>query len=53
VAWMSWNYVPFHPWHQPAATLVNFTRSCKDSQVLLMMGENIARNTESWPEIIN
>jgi len=30
--------------HQPAATLVNTTRYCKYSQVLLMMGENIARN---------
>jgi hypothetical protein len=29
---------------QPAATWVNTTRYCKDSQVLLMMGENIARN---------
>jgi hypothetical protein len=27
-----------------AATWVNTTRYCKDSQVLLMMGENIARN---------
>ena len=31
--------------HQPAATWVNTTRYCKYSQVLLMMGENIARNT--------
>jgi hypothetical protein len=31
--------------HQPAAILVNITRCCKYSQVLLMMGENIARNT--------
>jgi hypothetical protein len=30
--------------HQPAATLVNITRYYKYSQVLLMMGENIARN---------
>jgi hypothetical protein len=30
--------------HQPAATWVNATRYCKYSQVLLMMGENIARN---------
>jgi hypothetical protein len=30
--------------HQPAATWVNITRYCKYSQVLLMMGENIARN---------
>jgi len=27
-----------------AATWVNTTRSCKYSEVLLMMGENIARN---------
>jgi hypothetical protein len=33
-----------HPWHQPAATLVNSNRCCKNSQVLRMMGENIARN---------
>ena len=30
--------------HQPAATWVNTTIYCKHSQVLLMMGENIARN---------
>ena len=30
--------------HQPAATWVNTTRYCKYNQVLLMMGENIARN---------
>jgi len=30
--------------HQLAATWVNTTRCCKYSQVLLMMGENIARN---------
>jgi hypothetical protein len=35
--------VPTHPWHQPAATWVNTTRYCKYSQVLLMVGENIAR----------
>jgi len=29
---------------QPAATFVNITRSCKYSQVLLIMGENISRN---------
>ena len=29
---------------QPAATWLNTTRNCKYSQVLLMMGENIARN---------
>jgi len=36
--------VSTHPWHQPAATLVNTTRYRKYSQVLLMMVENIARN---------
>jgi hypothetical protein len=39
VSWMNWN---FHD--QPAATLVNITRCFKYSQVLPMMGENIARN---------
>jgi len=29
---------------QLTATVVNITRCCKYSQVLLMMGENIARN---------
>jgi hypothetical protein len=45
--WMSWNCfaVSTHPRHKPAATWVNTTRYCKYSQVLLMMGENIARNT--------
>jgi hypothetical protein len=47
--WTSWwtlcNAVSTHPWHQPAATLVNFTRCCKYRQVLLIMGENIAWNT--------
>jgi hypothetical protein len=36
--------VSTHPRHQPAATWVNTTRYCKYSHVLLMMGENIARN---------
>jgi len=36
--------VETHPRHQPAATLVNITRCCKYSQVLLMMSGNIARN---------
>jgi hypothetical protein len=36
--------VSTHSGHQPAATWVNTTRYCKYSQVLLMMGENIARN---------
>ena len=37
-------FVPSHPWHQPAAISVNNIRCCKYSQVLLMMGEDIARN---------
>jgi len=36
--------VATHPWHQPAATWVNTIKYCKYSQVLLIMGENIARN---------
>ena len=36
--------VSTHPRHQPAATCVNTTRYCKYSQVLLIMGEKIARN---------
>jgi len=36
--------VSTHPRHQPAATWVNTTRYYNYSQVLLMMGENIARN---------
>jgi hypothetical protein len=39
--------VPPHPWHQPAAISVANIRSYKYSQVLLMMGENIARNMYS------
>ena len=39
--------------YQPAATWVNTTRYCKYSQVLLMMGENIARNMYSRLGIIN
>jgi len=42
-----------HEWHQPTATGVNITRCCKYSQVLLMMGENIVRNMQSWQGIIN
>jgi len=38
---------------QPAAALVNTTRYCKYSQVLLMMSENIARNMWSRLGIIN
>ena len=47
------NSLSTHPRHQPAATRVNTTRYCKYSQVLLMMGENIARNMYSWQRIIN
>ena len=36
--------VSTYPRHQPAATWENTTRYSKYSQVLLMMGENIARN---------
>jgi len=36
--------VSTHPRHQPAATWVNITRYYKHSQVLLVMGEIIARN---------
>jgi len=42
--WANWNRASTHPRHQPAATWVNTTRYCKYKQVLLMMGENIARN---------
>jgi hypothetical protein len=34
----------YSPRLQPAATWVSTTRYCKYSQMLLMMGENIARN---------
>ena len=44
VSWMSLNAVSTHPRHQPAATWVDTTRYCKYSLVLLVMGENIARN---------
>ena len=37
-------YISSHPWHQPAPIPVNNIRCCKYSQVLLMMGEDIARN---------
>ena len=39
--------VPSHPWHQPAAIPVGNIRSCKYSQVLLIMGEYITRNMYS------
>jgi len=45
-------WVLTHPRHQPAATWVKTTRYCKYSQVLLMMGENIARNVYSRLGII-
>jgi len=35
-------WVETHPRHQPAANWVNTARYCKYSQVLLMMGGNIA-----------
>jgi hypothetical protein len=41
VSWMSFQLIPKY---QPAATWVKTTRYCKYSQVLPMMGENIARN---------
>jgi len=33
--------------HQPAATSADNTRKCSYSDMLLMMGENIARNMQS------
>jgi hypothetical protein len=36
-----------------AATWVNTTRYCEYSQVLLLMGENITRNMESWLGMMN
>jgi hypothetical protein len=45
--------VSTHSRHQPAATWVNTIRYCKYSQVLPMMGENIAQNMYSWLGIIN
>ena len=45
LSWMSWNAVLTHPRYQLAATWANTTRQYKYSQVLLMMGENVARNT--------
>ena len=35
---------PSHPWHHSADISVDNIRCCKYSQVLLMMGEDIARN---------
>jgi hypothetical protein len=45
-------YSKYLPKLLPAATWVNNTRYCKYSKVLLMMGENIARNMYSWLGII-
>jgi len=53
VSWMFWNAVPTNPRNQSAASWVITTRYCKYSQVLLMMGLNIARNMESRLGIIN
>jgi hypothetical protein len=36
-----------HSGHKPAPNWVNTTRYCKYSQVLLMMGKNIAQNMKS------
>jgi len=33
-----------HAQHQPGVTSVDITKSCSYSYMLLMMGENIARN---------
>jgi len=41
-------WVPSRPCHWLAATEVDYIRSCKYSKVLLMMGENFARNMQSW-----
>jgi hypothetical protein len=54
VSWMTWNLrVPTHPRHQPAATLVNIIGCCKYSQVLLIIGENIARNMKKLTHFIH
>ena len=39
--------VSAHSGQQQAATWMNTTRHCKNSQVLLMMGQNIAQNMSS------
>ena len=46
VSWieLKLNYVVCDASRQSAATWVNTTRYCKYSQILLKMGENIARN---------
>jgi len=43
---------PPHPGYRPAASLVNYTTSCKHSLVLLRMGNIIARNMLSWLELL-
>ena len=48
VSWTKRNGVPSRPRHRPVATWVDYIRSCKYSQMPLMMGENFARNTYSW-----
>jgi len=42
--WQYSSYIHLTNDTSPAATSVNITRYCKYSQMLLMMGENIARN---------
>jgi len=41
-----------HPGHQQAASPVHYTKSCKQSLVLLRMGEIIARNMLSWLKLL-
>jgi len=38
VSWTRWNSFQTRPWQRPAATLVEYIRSCKYSQMILMMG---------------
>jgi len=42
--WVGVKSVPPSTQQQPAATSVDITRSCNYSDMLRMMGENIARN---------
>jgi len=48
----SFNSVPPHPGHHQTASSVLYTTSCKDSLVLLRMGEIIARNMLSWLKLL-
>ena len=48
--WLRW--VPPHPGHQQAASPVRYSTSCKDSLVLLRMGEIIVRNMLSWLKLL-